>query len=62
MPECLTFIASTIQGYEGTGLSFSMKLWDGLRNNQMNNSKILREVSLEQVIKYADNVVVTWCY
>ena len=33
MPECLTFIASTIQGYEGTGRSLSIKLLDVLRNN-----------------------------
>ena len=30
MPECLMFIASTIQGYEGTGRSLSIKLLDGL--------------------------------
>ena len=57
MQECLTFIASTIQGYEGTKRSLSIKLLDGLRNNtnQMSSSKILKEVLLEQAIRYADN-------
>ena len=56
MPECLTFIANTIQGYEGTGRSLSTKLLNGLRNtNQMSNAKILKEVLLEQAIRYADN-------
>ena len=54
--ECLTFIASTIQGYEDTVRSLSTKLLDGLRNtNQMSNAKILKEVLLEQAIRYADN-------
>ena len=35
--ECLTFIASTIQGYEGKRRSLSIKLLDGLRNNQTKN-------------------------
>ena len=56
MPECLTFIASTIQGYGGTGRSLSIKLLDGLINtNQMSNAKILKEVLLEQAIRYTDN-------
>ena len=54
--ECLTFIASTIQGYEDTERSLSTKLLNGLRNtNQMSNAKILKEVLLEQAIRYADN-------
>ena len=54
--ECLTFIASTIQGYEDTVRSLSTKLLNGLRNtNQMSGSKILKEVLLEQAIRYADN-------
>ena len=54
--ECLTFIASTIQGYEDTIWSLSTKLLDGLRNtNQMSNAKLLKEVLLEQAIRYADN-------
>ena len=56
MPECLTFIASTIQGYEDTVRSLRTKLLNGLRNtNQMSNAKILKEVLLEQAIRYADN-------
>ena len=47
MQECLTFIASIIQGYEGKGRALNIKLLDGLRNtNQMSNAKILKEVSL----------------
>ena len=54
--ECLTFIASTIHGYEGTVRSLRTKLLNGLRNtNQMSNAKILKEVLLEQAIRYADN-------
>ena len=56
MPDCLTFMASTIQGYEGTGRSLSIKLIDDLRNKQaMSGSRILKEISLSQAIRYADN-------
>ena len=56
MPDCLTFMASTIQGYEGTGRSLSLKLIDNLRNNQDNiNGRILKEITLNQAIRYADN-------
>ena len=56
MPDCLTFMASTIQGYEGTGRSLSIKLIDNLRNNQDNiNGRLLKEVTLNQAIRYADN-------
>lgn len=40
MQECLTFIASTIQGYEGTGRSLSIKLLDVLRNNTNQTSSL----------------------
>ena len=55
--DCVTFMASTIQGYEGTGRSLSIKLIDDLRNNKnnKNNSRILKEVMLSQAIRYADN-------
>ena len=58
MPDCLTFMASTIQGYEGTGRSLSIKLIDDLRNKQSiggSGSRILKEISLSQAIRYADN-------
>ena len=56
IPDCLTFMASTIQGYEGTGRSLSIKLIDDLRNKQsMSGSRILKEISLSQAIRYADN-------
>ena len=49
-------MASTIQGYEGTGRSLSIKLIDEMRNNQkMSGSRILKEISLSQAIRYADN-------
>ena len=43
MPECLTFIANTIQGYEGMGRSLSIKLLDGLRNNTDQTSSLKYE-------------------
>ena len=58
MPDCLTFMASTIQGYEGTGRSLSIKLIDDLRSKQSvggSASRILKEISLSQAIRYADN-------
>jgi len=56
LPDCVTFMASTIQGYEGTGRSLSIKLIDEMRNNQkMSGSRILKEISLNQAIRYADN-------
>ena len=56
LPDCVTFMASTIQGYEGTGRSLSIKLIDEMRNNQkMRGSRILKEISLSQAIRYADN-------
>ena len=56
LPDCVTFMASTIQGYEGTGRSLSIKLIDEMRNNQkMSGARILKEISLSQAIRYADN-------
>ena len=56
LPDCVTFMASTIQGYEGTGRSLSIKLIDEMRNKQkMSGSRILKEISLSQAIRYADN-------
>ena len=56
LPDCVTFMASTIQGYEGTGRSLSIKLIDEMRNKQkMSGSRILKEISLSQAIRYADD-------
>ena len=56
LPDCVTFMASTIQGYEGTGRSLSIKLIDEMRSKQkMSGSRILKEISLSQAIRYADN-------
>ena len=70
----LVFMASTINGYEGTGRSLSLKLLDQLRQNSnatglkaqkgkdgdaakatLTSSRILREVSLEESIRYKPN-------
>ena len=55
-------MASTIHGYEGTGRSLSIKLLNQLRqqsvanmNNQISTSRVLKEVQLNQAIRYADN-------
>ncbi len=63
LASCLIFMASTIHGYEGTGRSLSIKLLNGLRQQSIANSnslsgsssRILREVQLNQAIRYADN-------
>lgn len=64
MPPCLIFMASTIHGYEGTGRSLSIKLLNQLRQQSITsvnssqtgtNSRILKEVKLDQAIRYADN-------
>ena len=60
----LVFMASTINGYEGTGRSLSLKLLDQLRQqsnssgvkaqktDQNVSSRSLREVTLEESIRY----------
>ena len=52
MINCLTFMASTIQGYEGTGRSLSLKLIQKIKEDKKRN---LREIELSQAIRYADN-------
>ena len=66
----LVFMASTINGYEGTGRSLSLKLIEQLREQSRANSqktadksgkqqssggRILREISLEEPIRYSPN-------
>jgi N-acetyltransferase 10 len=58
----LVFMASTINGYEGTGRSLSLKLLKQLRNQSSQvksgqlaketSAKILHEISLEESIRY----------
>ncbi|XP_035229406.1 RNA cytidine acetyltransferase-like isoform X2 [Stegodyphus dumicola] len=64
---CTVFMASTINGYEGTGRSLSLKLLSQLRNQctssvssekgpLSSNEKayILKEITLNQAIRYSD--------
>jgi len=55
----LVFMASTINGYEGTGRSLSLKLISDLRNQSHKSQssgggRVLREVTLEEPIRYAE--------
>src|SRR5690606_20989089 len=60
----LVFMASTINGYEGTGRSLSLKLISQLRNRsgsakssseRSGASRILKELSLHEPIRYGAN-------
>lgn len=54
----LVFMASTTNGYEGTGRSLSLKLYKQLRQESSTADKLgrsLREVSLEEPIRYLPN-------
>ncbi|KRX01052.1 hypothetical protein PPERSA_00800 [Pseudocohnilembus persalinus] len=60
----LVFMASTVNGYEGTGRSLSLKLIQKLKQNQRSNDKqqqqqhghrVLKELSLQDPIRYAPN-------
>jgi len=55
----LVFMASTINGYEGTGRSLSLKLFQQLRAQSMDSanktSRSLREIQLETPIRYAEH-------
>ena len=52
--DYVVFMASTVNGYEGTGRSLSLKLLKQLRDEQTTTKK-LREVSLEYPIRYTPN-------
>lgn len=64
----LVFMASTINGYEGTGRSLSLKLLSQLRQAPDNktsdssiNSRLLSELTLDEPIRYAvDDPVESW--
>lgn len=72
MGSYLIFMASTINGYEGTGRSLSLKLIqqlreqsrsvkDGQESGQGTGSRTLRELSLSEPIRYApDDSVEKW--
>jgi len=51
----LVFMSSTINGYEGTGRSLSLKLIKQLReqSGKSNSGRVLREIQLEEPIRYA---------
>ena len=59
MGNYMVFMCSTINGYEGTGRSLSLKLLSSLRqaNTQINknNIRLLKEFKLEEPIRYAGN-------
>ena len=49
----LVFMASTINGYEGTGRSLSLKLLSQLRSSSGGADRKLREITLSEPIRYA---------
>lgn len=52
----LVFLSSTINGYEGTGRSLSLKLIDQLRQQttaKQGTGRVLKEVELKEPIRYA---------
>eukprot|EP00051_Salpingoeca_urceolata_P018919 m.269885 g.269885 ORF g.269885 m.269885 type:complete len:1037 (-) comp19306_c0_seq8:61-3171(-) len=60
----LVFMASTVNGYEGTGRSLSLKLIDQLRRQSRagtaevgaaTGARVLREITLEEPIRYAQD-------
>ena len=51
----LVFLSSTVNGYEGTGRSLSLKLINDLRTRSGERSiggRVLREVALDEPIRY----------
>lgn len=65
----LVFLASTVNGYEGTGRSLSLKLLNQLRQNaasaknqeQVAGSRLIHELVLEEPIRYsAQDPVESW--
>jgi len=69
----MVFMSSTVNGYEGTGRSLSIKLIQKLREQGRSNQdgqgklssggRILREVSLDDPIRYAaDDPIEKWLY
>ena len=69
----MVFLSSTVNGYEGTGRSLSIKLIQKLREQSRSNQdgqsrlssggRILREVSLDDPIRYSsDDPIEKWLY
>ena len=59
----LVFMSSTINGYEGTGRSLSLKLLDQLRKSSVDKltPRGLREVTLDESIRYrSGDAVEAW--
>lgn len=59
MGPYLVFLSSTVNGYEGTGRSLSLKLFSQLRNSASRGGsnalgRALREVELNEPIRYAE--------
>jgi N-acetyltransferase 10 len=58
----LVFLSSTINGYEGTGRSLSLKLISQLRQNTTNGRKLC-EIKLEEPIRYGEgDLIEKWLY
>lgn len=53
MGPYLVFMASTINGYEGTGRSLSLKLIKELREKSNQGGRSLEEIKLQEPIRYA---------
>ena len=66
MGPYLTFLSSTVNGYEGTGRSLSLKLIKEMRQNSASanpaaGGRVLREIDLKEPIRYgADDSVEKW--
>lgn len=64
----LVFLSSTINGYEGTGRSLSLKLLNQLREQSRSNAQLagdrqLKEITLESPIRYTrDDPIEKWLY
>ncbi|XP_055943814.1 RNA cytidine acetyltransferase-like isoform X2 [Argiope bruennichi] len=62
--SCTVLMASTINGYEGTGRSLSLKLLNQLRTQSVapgTEYPVLHEIQLEEAIRYANgDCVETW--
>lgn len=66
----LVFLSSTVNGYEGTGRSLSLKLLTQLRQNtasatrpidQLSSSRLVHELTLEEPIRYkANDPIESW--
>jgi N-acetyltransferase 10 len=59
----LLFLASTVNGYEGTGRALSLKLIKGLRDSSAaGGSRVLKEIVLEEPIRYSEGMLFLFCF